>query len=187
MSEETPDVPSVWDEFKVVPVPNYEDLDWDAIIGEPPEWYYPLVGKVAVTMGGLERSFAETALFILKWPSDRGGHLTFWLQSTARLRTLLAAAKGLLPEFDSLVKELDQAMAHRNEVVHVSTGWHDWEEPDAPSGWHYEHPRTGQRVYLDAPDTKPALERALATIADLDGRVWRLYRSLLEPPALRAT
>jgi hypothetical protein len=184
MSENAPEViPSVWDDDLIPDLGdgNGADFDWDAVIGDPPEWYYPLVGRVAVTTGGLERRFAQAALQLLGWTSDTGGDLAFWLASSAKLTTLLSAAKGLHPSLDDLARELPPAWRSRNEIVHVSTGWHDWDEPGEPSGWHYEHPRTGKTVYLDQPGTRPAMERALATIADLDQRVWELYVSLVQP------
>lgn len=171
------ELPSVWDEVGAF-LDSANNLDWDTIVGEPPEWYYPLVGKVAVATAGLERRLAETALHLLQWPADSGGNVSFWLSSSTQLRTLLRAAPGLLPEFDQLAAELRTAWKQRNEVVHVSTGWDDWEAPEDPSGWYYEHPRSGQRVYLDEPSIKPQLERVLHGIAALDQRVWDLCQSL---------
>lgn len=181
MSDEKPDVPVDWaDPF--VDLPSNDDFDFDAMVGEPPEWYFPLVGRVAVATGGLERTAARAALHLLGWSETRGGELGFWISSSARLRTLLDAAKGISSEFDALAKELTkQAWESRNQIVHVATGWHDWESPDEPSGWHYENPRSGSRVYLDDPGTRPALERVLATIVDLDDRMWKQYLAMVEP------
>lgn len=167
MSQDESEWSSLWDE-----VTSEADFDWDSIIGEPPEWYYPLVGRVAVATGGLERRLAEAALKLLAWPQARGGDLTFWSSSSGRLRTLLDAARGLSSEFDGYASELPAASAMRNKIVHVATGWHDWEEPLEPSGWHYLNPKDGNRVYLDNRDTRPAMEAALAVIEGLDGRVW---------------
>ncbi len=178
MSDDIPEGPSIFTDFGIP-----TEQDWDAIIGEPPEWYFPLVGRIAVATGGLEREMAQTALHLLAWPEGQGGDLAFWLHSNGRLRTLLDAAKGLNADFDRLVTELPDAWSLRNQVVHVATGWNDWEGPDEPSGWHYDHPRSKQPVYLDSPATRPALQKVLETITDLDRRVWDLYRSLSEDAA----
>ena len=188
MSDHEIDAPSLWDRAEgLLPRTADGDYDWDALIGEPPEWYFPLVGRVAVATGGLERRFAQAALRLLDWPPDRGGELTFWLFSSTRLRTLLDAAHGLRPDFDELAKGLHRAWTLRHRVVHVATGWHDWDAPDEPSGWHYEHPRSGERVYLDAADARPALEQVLATITSLDQRVWEFYESLVQGPGQAAS
>ena len=136
-----------------------------------------------VPSGGLERTAAVAALNLLGWTATgKGGQLGFWLGTTPRLDTLLDAAKGLSSEFDALVSELRSARGSRNQIVHVATGWHDWESPDEPSGWHYENPRSGSRVYLGDPGTRPALERALASIEGLDDRLWGWHIARTEPP-----
>jgi hypothetical protein len=89
---------------------------------------------------------------------------------------------GLSADFDALAKELNKAWESRNQIVHVATGWHDFESPDEPSGWHYENPRSRSRVYLGDPGTQPALERVLASIVDLDDRIWQLYMAMVQPP-----
>jgi hypothetical protein len=151
--------------------------DWDAVIGEPPDWYFPLVGRIAVATGGLERRLAETALRLLGWPQERGGDLFYWLESSARLGTLLGRAQGGSPAFDDLSERLPTMRGKRNEAVHVATGWHDWDSPEEPSGWHYEHPRSRTRVYLNA-QAQAALERVLKESSDLDQQVWNLFVSL---------
>lgn len=181
MIDETPDPPVDWgDPF--VDLPSDHDFDIGAYIGEPPEWYLPLVGRVAVATGGLERTATRAALHLLGWSATRGGDLGFWISSSGRLRTLLDAAHGLSMEFDALARELNKAWESRNQIVHVATGWHDFESPDEPSGWHYENPRSRSRVYLNDPGTQPGLERVLASIVDLDDRMWRLYMAMVEPP-----
>src|SRR4051812_37840266 len=177
MSDDLDGGPSLWDQFWESSETPEEDY-----IGEPPDWYYPLVGKIAVATGGLERRFAQTAVRLLEWRPNAGGDVSFWLSSGQNLRTLIGAAKGLDPGFDALAGGVSTAWRRRNEIVHVSTGWHDWDSPDEPSGWHYEHPRSSRRVYLTAA-AKGALEQALEEILALDQRVWDLYISLVEPPS----
>ena len=80
MSDHESDAPSLWDRAgELLPRIEDDDDDWDALIGEAPEWYYPLDGRVAVATGGLDRRFARASLRLLDWPPDRGGDLTFWL------------------------------------------------------------------------------------------------------------
>lgn len=164
---------SAWDEAFT----SFDPADWEDIIGEPPDWYFPLIGRIAIATGGLERRYADTALRLLGWSQERGGDVYYWLSSTSRLKTLLGAANGLSPTFDELARESNKAWEKRNAAVHVATGWHDFEAPDQPSGWHYEQPRSKKRVYLNN-GAREALEAILASIEDLDQRVWTLYLSL---------
>jgi hypothetical protein len=156
---------------------DFSPEEWAAYVGAPPDWYYPLVGRVATRMGLAERLTAEAALE-LHQPSYTFRDVIFWLESSHRLEVLTKLVSGRNGPLDELVRQLGPARARRNAIVHVWVGWHDTEDPIDPAGWHFVYPRSGKHVYLNQEEAQASMEADLNYIDDLVDRLSKLLNDL---------
>lgn len=143
------------------------------IMGEPPDWYYPLVGRVATETGLLEHWVVMTALHLAERP-DTDSEAAFWSSENGRIRILLDLVKGKDEYFDKLARRLlQEAAVRRNRIVHATVMWADVDDPNGPHGWYAHHPRSGPQWLT--PEAQEAMVVDLQFIQQASSEIFAEY------------
>jgi hypothetical protein len=177
VSGDTEDTPRWDDIFRSSPELDEVAAAYYANV-EPPEWFYPLVGRVAVETSSLEYHMARCALQLARGTVPTNEQVYCYIGSAKSLDKLLREVKGDTA-FAELRDEFYEAKNKRNIIVH-SVLWFD--EGDGPpfDYWEQYHPKTGRRTILDMKTNRVRMEADFDEIAALCTRAFELSKKLGE-------
>lgn len=131
--------------FRTLPTLTPEDID--LLVGNPPDWYYLLIGKISAEMGLLESWTVRCAFHLHYDRAPNADEERFWLALPRRIATLVELAQKVeSKDFASALQSSQDAATRRNRAVHALVNWSD---ERGGSGWGALHPRSGREVELD--------------------------------------
>lgn len=179
--------------------PEISDEEWDRIIGSPPEWFYPLIGEVAVEAVRVDYYLVMAGLQLVSGRCDSCGgpacgeqpshkEVLVHLRGPSKIRDVLESVKGRSEAFDAARKERDRLAEQRNSIVHAVVQWGDLSimqtihdpvtgrtryEEWVGDGWSRQDPKTGIEQPLTG-EARVEMERTLAEMKVLTLRAFNL-------------
>lgn len=129
---------------------DYEYPSEDELVGQPPEWYFKHVGRLATRAVLLEFHMAYVVIQL----QDTSATV-----SERAVRALVADHDHTLVKRVRAAKDKDRRVAplverwlslrlERDKFVHALLWWFDWDDDTLPDGWEAHHERTGTRLAM---------------------------------------
>jgi hypothetical protein len=175
--------------------PEMTSEEWDAYVGTPSEWFYSLLGRVAVEAVRVDYYLVAVALQLVKGTPPTQQAILDALMANGRIHKAIDAARGASAAFNAAAEEAEQLRHRRNRYVHGVVEWGEvaimhkdprtgrWEE-SVGEGWYQQDPkpviRGEKRLRPSSPitnDLKAEMEQTLADLQALSHRVFELGNS----------